>query len=91
MADDATRAEGEFKRGWPVVFSAAIGIGLGLSPLPFYTIGVFVGPLSQPIEAGGLGLSPAQIMLCACAQFLCNDGDAWQLLAPRVSDARTHV
>jgi MFS family permease len=63
MADDATRAEGEFKRGWPVVFAAAIGIGLGLSPLPFYTIGVFVGPLSQPIEAGGLGLSPAQIML----------------------------
>ncbi|RMF07463.1 MAG: MFS transporter [Alphaproteobacteria bacterium] len=38
---------GEFKRGWPVVVSAAIGIGLGLSPLPFYTIDVMVGPLSQ--------------------------------------------
>jgi len=31
----------EFKTGWPVVLSALLGIGLGLSPLPFYTIGVF--------------------------------------------------
>jgi len=37
---------GEFKRGWSVVMSAAVGIGLGLSPLPFYTIGVFVSPLA---------------------------------------------
>ena len=53
----------EFKRGWPVVLSAAVGIGMGLSPLPFYTIGVFVGPMSQPVSEGGLGLEPAQIML----------------------------
>ena len=37
--------DSEFKRGWPVVTAAAIGIGLGLSPLPFYTIDVMVGPL----------------------------------------------
>ena len=35
----------EFRYGWPVVFASAIGIGLGMSPLPFYTIGVFAGPL----------------------------------------------
>ncbi len=35
----------EFRFGWPVVFASAIGIGLGMSPLPFYTIGVFVAPL----------------------------------------------
>lgn len=46
MAGEAAQT-GEFKRGWPVVLSAAIGIGLGLSPLPFYTIGVFVQPLSK--------------------------------------------
>lgn len=34
----------EFKYGWPVVGSSAVGIGLGMSPLPFYTIGVFVAP-----------------------------------------------
>lgn len=30
---------GEFKRGWPIVLSAFLGVGLGLSPMPFYTIG----------------------------------------------------
>ena len=35
----------EFKIGWPVVVSSALGIALGMSPLPFYTIGVFAGPL----------------------------------------------
>jgi MFS family permease len=37
----------EFRRGWSVVGAAAIGIGLGLSPLPFYTIDVMVKPLSE--------------------------------------------
>ncbi len=37
---------GEFSRGWPVLSAAAVGVGLGLSPLPFYTIDVMVGPLS---------------------------------------------
>jgi len=37
----------EFKFGWPVVLSSALGIGLGMSPLPFYTIGVFVGPFME--------------------------------------------
>lgn len=35
----------EFRFGWQVVAASALGIGLGLSPLPFYTIGVFVAPL----------------------------------------------
>jgi MFS family permease len=54
---------GEFKNGWPVVLASAIGIGMGLSPLPFYTIGVFVGPMSMPVAQGGLGFTPGQIML----------------------------
>ncbi len=37
----------EFTQGWPVITAAAIGIGLGLSPLPFYTIDVMVGPLGE--------------------------------------------
>ena len=37
---------GEFRRGWPVVLSAFLGIGLGLSPLPFYTAGVFAPHLA---------------------------------------------
>jgi len=37
--------DGEFKRGWPILAAAAVGVGLGLSPLPFYTIGVMIPPL----------------------------------------------
>ncbi len=48
----------EFRFGWPVVFASAIGIGLGMSPLPFYTLGVFAGPLAQEF---GWGIG--QIML----------------------------
>jgi MFS family permease len=35
----------EFRYGWPVVLASTLGIALGMSPLPFYTIGVFAGPL----------------------------------------------
>ena len=48
--------DSEFGRGWPVVSAAAVGVGLGLSPLPFYTLGVFVAPLVQEF-----GWTPAQV------------------------------
>ena len=51
---------GEFKRGWPVLGAAAVGVGLGLSPLPFYTIGVFIPPLLK--EFGPLGWDPGFII-----------------------------
>jgi len=47
----------EFKYGWPIVGSSAIGIGLGMSPLPFYTIGVFVAPFGD-----NFGWDVSQIM-----------------------------
>jgi predicted MFS family arabinose efflux permease len=48
---------GEFARGWKLLFSATLGVGLGLSPLPFYTSGVFVAPLSH-----AFGWSTAQVL-----------------------------
>lgn len=42
-----SRSFKEFKFGWPVVMASTLGIGLGMSPLPFYTIGVFAVPLTQ--------------------------------------------
>ena len=42
MADYA-----EFKEGWRVVFASLVGIGLGLSPVPFYTIGMFAPELAR--------------------------------------------
>jgi MFS family permease len=39
--------QSEFRRGWPVVFAAAIGYGTGAAALPFYTLGTFMEPLTQ--------------------------------------------
>ena len=52
--------DGEFKRGWPVLAAAAVGVGLGLSPLPFYTIGVMIPPLLG--EFGPQGWSAGDIL-----------------------------
>ncbi|MEO1247012.1 MAG: MFS transporter [Pseudomonadota bacterium] len=49
----------EFRFGWPTVLAAAIGIGLGMSPLPFYTIGVFIAPFIQEF-----GWTAGQILFC---------------------------
>lgn len=46
------KTQNEFKSGWPVISAAAIGVGLGLSPLPFYTLGVFAGPIMQDFGWG---------------------------------------
>ncbi len=37
----------EFRRGWPIVTAAMFGIALGLSPMPFYTIGIFAPILAH--------------------------------------------
>lgn len=44
-SEQSQREYNEVKDGWPVVSAAAIGIGLGMSPLPFYTLGVMAGPI----------------------------------------------
>ena len=49
----------EFRFGWPTVLAAAIGIGLGMSPLPFYTIGVFAAPFIAEF-----GWTAGQIFFC---------------------------
>ncbi len=35
------------RKGWPVVLAAMIGVALGLSPIPFYTIGMLAPQLSE--------------------------------------------
>ena len=52
--------QGEFARGWPVLAAAAVGVGLGLSPLPFYTIGVMIPPLLG--EFGPMGWTAGDIL-----------------------------
>ncbi len=52
-----TEQDGEFRRGWTVLFASLIGVGCGLSPLPFYTMGVFAPHLAKEF-----GWSMGQIM-----------------------------
>lgn len=40
-------AQRDSPQGWAVVFAAMIGVAVGLSPLPFYTIGMFAPELSR--------------------------------------------
>ena len=46
----------EFRSGWGVIVASAAGFGLGQSGMPFYTMGVFVDPLSK-----AFGWSASQI------------------------------
>lgn len=58
---------GEFERGSGLVAASAVGIALGLSPLPFYTLGVFAPQLSHefgwPMAHIMAGLSIMTIMV----------------------------
>ena len=65
-------ASKEFQRGWFVILASAVGVGVGLTGLPFYTFGVFINPLEEAfgwsrsaiaaglmvVNAGTLLLSP---------------------------------
>jgi MFS family permease len=42
-----TTSRGEFARGWTVLLAATVGVGLGITGLPFYSFGQFVRPLTQ--------------------------------------------
>jgi predicted MFS family arabinose efflux permease len=47
MNMDEASGPSEFRRGWPAVVSAMFGVGLGLSPVGFYTVGVFAPVLAK--------------------------------------------
>lgn len=42
----------EFSYAWRVILASAVGIGLGLSPIPIYTLGVFALPLAEEFGWG---------------------------------------
>lgn len=52
------RQNSEFTKGWPFVLCALLGVGIGLGPVPFYTIGMVAPHLAQEF-----GWSFSQIML----------------------------
>lgn len=54
MTDSATTVDGiaaqeagEFRRGWTLVLAATVGVALGLSPIPFYELGLIAPHLAR--------------------------------------------
>jgi MFS family permease len=43
---------GEFRKGWPVLLAATLGVTLGAAPIPFYTIGLFAPELAKSFHWG---------------------------------------
>lgn len=58
----------ETPRGWLVVLAAMVGVAVGMSPLPFYTIGMFAPELSKAFGwsfasmMGSIGVQSAVVM-----------------------------
>ena len=45
-------ADSEFRRGWPIILAAALGVGAGTTGLPFYTFGIFIAPMTAEFGWG---------------------------------------
>ncbi|MBA4354528.1 MAG: MFS transporter [Novosphingobium sp.] len=55
----------ELARGWRVILASMVGVGVGLTGLPFYSFGVFMKPLSESFgwDRGAISLG----MMCLSA------------------------
>lgn len=60
-------AREEFRRGWPVVLGGFIGIGIGVSSVYFYSLGIFLKPLAAEFgwSRGEASLGPLVGTTCA--------------------------
>ncbi|MBB6253101.1 MFS transporter [Nitrospirillum iridis] len=60
----------EFRKGWRLVLAAATGVGLGITGLTFYTLGIFIGPLSQEFGWSRTAISSATLLTTATTMLL---------------------
>ena len=79
----STSGYGEFKKGWPVVLAAMLGVGLGLSPVPLYATGALAPHLAQTFGwSNVIGLACLPLLL-AFTVFLIFAKDAPSRPAPK--------
>jgi predicted MFS family arabinose efflux permease len=60
----------EFSYAWRIVVACAVGIGLGMAPIPVYTLGVFAAPLAEEFGWGIDKVMSALPVLTVCALIL---------------------
>jgi predicted MFS family arabinose efflux permease len=76
---NAAGSYSEFRSGWKVVLAAMLGIGLGLSPVPFYTIGMLAPELARAFQwpfaaiMGGLPIMTFAVLVASPAAGLLAD------------------
>lgn len=84
----ASSMTGEFAAGWRVLVAAALGITCGITAVPIYTIGAFVGPLEQ---AHGWSRSSIQSATVFAYLTLIVAGPLAGLLADRIGARRVAI
>jgi MFS family permease len=57
----------EFALGWRVILAAAVGVGLGITGVPIYTIGQFVRPLGDAFGWSRTAVASGLTVLTACS------------------------
>jgi MFS family permease len=78
-AHNAVTERTEFRRGWPIVVAAMFGIAFGLSPMPFYTIGIFAPLLAHEFHwsfaqiFAGITCTTAAVIIASPAVGLASD------------------
>lgn len=65
MASNPVKSYQDSGKGWTVVLGAMVGVSLGLSPIPFYTIGMFAPELAK-----AFGWSFSELMASVTVQSL---------------------
>lgn len=69
VSGQTAAASSESRRGWLVVIAAMVGAAVGLSPIPFYTIGMFAPELSRAFDwsfasmMGSIGVQSVVVMI----------------------------
>ncbi len=53
----------EFREGWRVVLASTLGVGIGVTGAPFFTLGIFMGPLAARFGWSRAALSAAALCL----------------------------